>query len=224
MAEHASQVAIAPSILNSDLARLADSLRLLEEADVDWVHLDVMDGQFVPNLSIGVPVVASVRAATRLPLDVHLMIVEPERFIPQFVEAGADSITVHYEATPHQHRALQTIRSLGARASLAINIGTPIAAILDLLPACDKVLVMSINPGFGGQAFVPVTLRRLRELRRALDAEGYSHDVQVDGGVSARNARQIVEAGSTNLVAGSAIFGHDGGVVAAVNELRAAVS
>jgi ribulose-phosphate 3-epimerase len=215
-------VDISPSILNSDLTRLRESLELLTAAEVDWVHLDVMDGQFVPNISIGIPVVASVRAATQLPLDVHLMIAQPERYLPEFIGAGANSITVHYEATPHQHRALQTIQAAGVRAGLAINIGTPIVAVADLLPVCDLVLVMSINPGFGGQAFQPITLRRLRQLRDIIERDGYATQMQVDGGVSARNAAEIVAAGADNLVAGTAVFGHTGGVVTAVRELRAA--
>ena len=223
-AQPVRKVELAPSILNSDLARLADSLALLEQAEVDWVHLDVMDGQFVPNISIGIPVVASVRAATTLPLDVHLMIAQPERYLEQFIEAGANSITVHYEATPHQHRALQMIRSAGVRAGLAVNIGTPILALADLLPVCDLVLVMSINPGFGGQAFEPVTLRRLRQLRELIERDRYATSVQVDGGVTPRNARQIVAAGADNLVAGTAVFGHADGVIAAVRELRGAVN
>ena len=218
----ARHVAISPSILNSDLTRLSESLELLAQAEADWVHLDVMDGQFVPNISIGIPVVASVRAATRLPLDVHLMIVQPERYLAEFIEAGANSITIHYEATPHQHRALQTIQASGVRAGLAVNIGTPIVAVADLLPICDLVLVMSINPGFGGQAFQPVTLRRLRQLRELIEHDGYPTGIQVDGGVTARNARQIVEAGANNLVAGTAVFGHEAGVVTAVRELREA--
>lgn len=216
-------IALAPSILNSDLARLADSLQLLEQAQVEWVHLDVMDGRFVPNISIGIPVVASVRAATKLPLDVHLMIEAPERYIPQFVEAGADTLTVHVEATAHPHRALQMIREAGIRAGLALNPGTPTDAALDLLPLCDLVLVMSVNPGFGGQSFIPTTLRRLAALRAELSAGGYPADIEVDGGISAHNARRVSEAGATILVAGTAIFGHAAGVLAAVQELRAAL-
>jgi ribulose-phosphate 3-epimerase len=215
-------VAIAPSILNSDLARLADSLRLLELAEVDWVHLDVMDGRFVPNISIGIPVVASVRAATSLPLDVHLMIDEPERYIAQFVEAGADTLTIHVEATRHPHRALQMIRERGVRAGLALNPGTPLDMAIELLETCDLVLIMSVNPGFGGQSFIPTTLRRLRDLRAAGERYGQTFDIEVDGGISARNARNVTEAGATILVAGTAIFGHDASVIMAVRELREA--
>jgi ribulose-phosphate 3-epimerase len=216
-------IAIAPSILNSDLARLADSLRLLEQAAVEWVHLDVMDGRFVPNISIGIPVVASVRRATRLPLDVHLMIDEPERYIPQFIEAGANTLTVHVEATRHPHRALQMIRERGIRAGLALNPGTPLAHAVELLPLCDLVLVMSVNPGFGGQAFIPTTLQRLRELRAACQTAGADPDIEVDGGVSAENAGSIAAAGASILVAGTAVFGHKRGVVDAVREIRGAV-
>jgi ribulose-phosphate 3-epimerase len=214
------EIALSPSILNSDLTRLADSLRLLEEAEVEYVHLDVMDGRFVPNISIGIPVVASVRAATRLPLDVHLMIDEPERYISQFIEAGADILTIHVEATRHPHRALQAIRETGIRAGLALNPGTPIAHAIELLALTDLVLVMSVNPGFGGQTFIPTTLRRLTTLRAAIVEGGFPTLIEVDGGVSARNAGAIAGAGTDVLVAGTAIFGGEAGVVAAARQIR----
>lgn len=214
---------IAPSILNSDLTRIAASLCCLEEAGADFVHLDVMDGRFVPNITIGIPVVASIRAATRLPLDVHLMIDEPERYVQQFVEAGADIVTIHVEATRHPHRALQAIRESGVRAGLALNPGTPVAAAIELLPMCDLVLVMSVNPGFGGQTFIPTSLRRIREMRAAIDGGGGATLLEVDGGISTRTAAAVVEAGADVLVAGTAVFGHEAGVVAAVRGLREAV-
>jgi ribulose-phosphate 3-epimerase len=213
---------ISPSVLNSDLTRLADSLRLLEQAGADYVHLDVMDGVFVPNISIGIPVVASVRAATSLPLDVHLMIDAPERYIAEFIEAGADILTVHVEATRHPHRALQMIRERGASPGLALNPGTPINHAIELLPLCDLVLVMSVNPGFGGQKFIPQTLDRLERLRAAIHDGGYQTLVEVDGGVSAHNAAEIASAGADVLVSGTALFGADEGLVAALRTLRAA--
>lgn len=213
---------ISPSVLNSDLTRLAGSLRLLEQAGADYVHLDVMDGVFVPNISIGIPVVASVRAATRLPLDVHLMIDAPERYIAEFVEAGADILTIHVEATRHPHRALQMIRERGASTGLAINPGTPIDHAVELLPLCDLVLVMSVNPGFGGQKFIPQTLGRLERVRAAIHDGDYTTLVEVDGGVSAHNAAEIASAGADILVSGTALFGADEGLVAALHALRAA--
>lgn len=215
---------LSPSILNSDLTRLHESLQMLEEAQVEYVHLDVMDGRFVPNISIGVPVVASVRAATRLPLDVHLMIDEPERYISQFVEAGANILTVHVEATRHPHRALQAIREAGARSGLALNPGTPMSHAIELLSIADLILVMSVNPGFGGQTFIPTTMDRLRTLRSAIDEGDFHTLIEVDGGVSAANAREIAEAGADILVSGTAIFGADDGVVAAVQRIRNTVS
>lgn len=211
---------ISPSVLNSDLTRLAESLERLEQADVDYVHLDVMDGVFVPNISIGIPVVASVHNATQLPLDVHLMIVEPERYIPSFIDAGADILTIHVEATRHPHRALQSIRERGAKAGLALNPGTPVSHAIELLPLCDLVLVMSVNPGFGGQSFIPTALQRMTQIRSAIHDGGHQTMIEVDGGVSHRNAREVVTAGADMLVAGTAIFGADD-VVAAVHELRA---
>ncbi|MEI2617966.1 MAG: ribulose-phosphate 3-epimerase [Thermomicrobiales bacterium] len=218
------RVMLSPSILNSDLARLADSLALLEQAGADYVHLDVMDGRFVPNISIGIPVVASVREATSLPLDVHLMIVEPERYVEQFVAAGADIVTIQVEATAHPHRVLQSIREQGARAGLALNPGTPISHAIELLPLCDLVLIMSVNPGFGGQSFIPTSLRRLGEARAAIDAVGYPTILEVDGGITTRTAPKAVEAGATMLVAGTAIFGAEAGVVAALHDLRGAAT
>jgi ribulose-phosphate 3-epimerase len=215
---------IAPSILNSDLTRLGESLRLLEEAEADFVHLDVMDGIFVPNISIGIPVVASVRQATTLPLDVHLMIDAPERYVAEFVAAGADILTIQVEATRHPHRVLQSIRERGVQAGLALNPGTPLDHAIELLPLCDLVLVMSVNPGFGGQAFIPTTIRRLQTLRQVVVDGGYQTLIEVDGGISTRNAGAVVAAGAGVLVAGTAIFGAGDGVVAAVKALRTAAT
>lgn len=222
--ERNASVLIAPSVLNSDLTRLAESLAQLEQAGADLVHLDVMDGRFVPNISIGVPVVASVRAATSLALDVHLMIDEPERYVAQFIDAGADILTIHVEATRHPHRVLQSIREAGARAGLALNPGTPVSLAVELLPLCDLVLLMSVNPGFGGQTFIPTSLRRITTLRSAATAEGYELLIEVDGGISARNARDVVDAGANVLVAGTAVFAAEGGVSAGVATIRDALS
>lgn len=213
---------ISPSVLNSDLTRLADSLRLLEQAGADFVHLDVMDGQFVPNISIGIPVVASVRKTTSLPLDVHLMIDAPERYLAEFVEAGADILTIQVEATQHPHRALQMIRERGVQAGLALNPGTPIDHAIELLPLCDLILVMSVNPGFGGQKFIPTTIQRLARLRDAIQAGSFETIIEVDGGVSALNAAEIASAGADMLVAGTAVFGAEEGLIRAVHTLREA--
>lgn len=215
-----NNVMIAPSILDSDLTRLRESLELMERGGADFVHLDVMDGCFVPNISIGVPVVASVRQATSLPLDVHLMIDHPERYVDAFIDAGASVVTIHYEATPHPHRALQSIRERGAQAGLALNPGTPVHAVRDLLGLCDLVLLMSVNPGFGGQQFIPRTIDRLIELGGILGSESLEPMVEVDGGVNAGNAGEIVAAGATVLVAGSAVFKHDDGVEEAIQAIR----
>lgn len=224
MLETNQNVLISPSVLNSDLTRLGESLRVLETANADFVHLDVMDGRFVPNISIGIPVVESVRNATSLPLDVHLMIDEPERFIPGFIDAGADILTLHVEATRHPHRALQSIRERGIRAGLALNPGTPIDHAIELLPFCDLVLVMSVNPGFGGQSFIPTTLRRLSAVSLAASEAGLSPLIEVDGGISATNAASVVAAGARVLVAGTAVFGNPDGVEAAVARIRQAAT
>lgn len=215
-------VRLAPSILDSDLANLAVSIAALERAGADYIHLDVMDGQFVPNISIGVPVVASIREATTLPLDVHLMVDRPERYVELFIDAGADVLTIHYEATVHPHRALQMIRARGIQAGLALNPGTTVQVVSDLLPFVDLVLLMSVNPGFGGQTFIPTTLKKIGTLRSLMTEDGIDALVEVDGGVNVGNASDICAAGASVLVAGSAIFKHAEGVERAVHELRLA--
>ena len=219
---HGGEVRLAPSILDSDLTNLSVSLAALERAGADYVHLDVMDGHFVPNISIGVPVVASIRKATQLPLDVHLMIDRPERYIPAFIDAGADILTVHVEATAHPHRALQMIRERGILSGIALNPGTAVRSVCDLLPFADLVLLMSVNPGFGGQTFIPTTLRRIADLKAMLVDQGIEALIEVDGGVSPANAGDVAAAGASVLVAGSAVFKNKSGVEHAVAQLREA--
>ena len=198
-------VKIAPSILSADFAALGDDIERVEGGGADQLHVDVMDGRFVPNLTIGPVVVAAIRKRTRLPLDVHLMIVEPERFVAEFVAAGADMVTVHAEACPHLQRTLAQIRELGAKAGVALNPSTPPDALRYVLDDLDLVLIMSVNPGFGGQAFIPGAHRKIREVKALLGDRPV--EVSVDGGVKAGVAKSLVQDGATTLVAGSAIFG-----------------
>ncbi|MBT9281404.1 MAG: ribulose-phosphate 3-epimerase [Hydrogenibacillus schlegelii] len=201
-------VRIAPSILSADFGRLADEIRDVEAGGADLIHIDVMDGRFVPNITIGLPVVRAIRPVTRLPLDVHLMIVEPERYLVEFVAAGADIVSFHLEATPHAHRALQMIRAAGARAAVAITPQTPAEAVRHLIPDLDMVLVMTVNPGFGGQAFIPQMVDKVRTLRAMLDAAGRPDvAIEVDGGIDVETVPAIVAAGARVLVAGTAVFG-----------------
>jgi ribulose-phosphate 3-epimerase len=200
-------VLISPSLLSCDFGRLAEEVRAVEAAGADWIHVDVMDGRFVPNLTLGPVVVRAIKQAATRPLDVHLMIVEPERYIEAFAEAGADILTVHVETSPHLHRTLQHIRLMGARPAVVLNPSTPLSAVEEVLGEVELVLVMSVNPGFGGQGFIEAAVDKVRRLRAMLDARGLSTHIQVDGGINAETARRVVEAGATVLVAGSYVFG-----------------
>ncbi len=200
-------VKIAPSILSADFGRLAEEVRAIEAAGADYVHVDVMDGRFVPNITIGLLVVEAVKRSTSLPLDVHLMIVEPERYVADFIKAGANLVTVHVEVSPHLHRTLQQIRSLGAKPSVVLNPSTPLNSIEEVLTEVDQILLMSVNPGFGGQAFIHATVDKVRRLRAMLDAKGLKAvDIEVDGGINAETAKLVTAAGATVLVAGNAVF------------------
>ena len=199
-------VEIAPSILAADFASLGDGIRAVERGGATLLHVDVMDGHFVPNISIGVPVVASLRKATRLPLDVHLMIENPEQYIPLFAEAGADMISVHQEATPHLDRALSMIREHGCKPGAVINPATPVSMLSEVLGRVDHILVMSVNPGFGGQKFIPGALEKIRQLKLARERYNLSFRIEVDGGVGPDNVADLVRSGAEILVAGTSIF------------------
>jgi len=215
---------IAPSILSADFGCLSSQIKEVEEAGADWIHVDVMDGHFVPNITIGPLVAEAVNQATALPMDVHLMIQEPDRYLGAFVDAGADRITVHQETCPHLHRTLQEIRDLGALPGVSLNPSTPVDSIRDVVGELEMVLIMTVNPGFGGQRFISRSLQKLEELGELLDREGRGDLlVQVDGGIDETTAMGVVEAGAGVLVAGSAIFGHPGGAAEGVRVLRSSL-
>lgn len=199
---------IAPSILSADFSRLGEEIRAIDAAGADWIHVDVMDGRFVPNITIGPLIVGAIRPVTQKPIDVHLMIVEPERYVEDFAKAGADHITVHAEhnASPHLHRTLTQIKELGKVAGVVINPGSPLELIDYVLDVCDLVLIMSVNPGFGGQSFIPGVVPKIRKLRQMCDERGLDPWIEVDGGLKAGNTWQVLEAGANAIVAGSAVF------------------
>jgi len=221
-------VRVAPSILSADFGRLAEEVRAVEAAGADAIHVDVMDGRFVPNITIGPLVVRAVRAATKLPLDVHLMIVEPERYVDEFARAGADLISVHLEASPHLHRTVEHIKSLGKKASVAVNPHSSLDGLDVVLPDLDMVLLMTVNPGFGGQRFIEVVVPKIEALRATVARRGLATDIEVDGGVSPETVARVVAAGANVLVAGSAIFGAPGrdyrGAIQALREGAARAS
>ena len=197
---------VAPSLLSSNFLCLEDDCKMLNESEADWFHLDVMDGRFVPNISFGFPVIEHVRKATKKICDVHLMILEPERYAENFKAAGADILTVHLEACPHLHRNIQQIKSLGMQAGVALNPSTPVFMLQDILGDIDMVLIMSVNPGFGGQKFIPNTLNKIRELRRMIDDNKLNVKIEIDGGITLDNAKGIVDTGADVLVAGNTVF------------------
>jgi ribulose-phosphate 3-epimerase len=219
-----SDVRIAPSILSCDFGRLAEEIAAVEEGGADWIHVDVMDGHFVPNITIGPLVAKAASAATGLPIDVHLMIESPDRYLEAFRDAGADILTVHVEACIHLHRTVQEIRRLGMRPGVALNPATPLESVREIVADLDLLLVMSVDPGFGGQSYIRSSTRKIERAREMLDAAGSDAVLEVDGGVAADNAAEIAGAGATALVAGSAIYGHAGGPGQGVRAIRAALA
>lgn len=197
---------IAPSILSADFANLERDIQLVEKLGADYIHVDVMDGQFVPNITLGPNVVSAIRPVTKLPLDVHLMIVDPENYVDAFAKAGADIITVHQEATPHIHRAMQMIKAAGVKAGVVINPGTPLCAIEHVLDLADLVLIMTVNPGFGGQSFIESSLDKIAQLKEWKETKGYTYEIEVDGGIVPETAKRCKEAGADVFVAGSYIY------------------
>jgi ribulose-phosphate 3-epimerase len=214
---------LAPSILTADFARLGEQIQEAEAAGVDWFHLDVMDGHFVPNLSFGPLLVRAVRSVTRLPLDVHLMIEQPERYLADFAQAGADRLTVHVETCPHLHRIIEQIKEVGLKAGVTLNPATPLSSLEEILPEVDLVLIMSVNPGFGGQKYIPASTAKIARLQAMLNAIDSEAELEVDGGINADTIAEVVEAGATVLVIGSAIFNQQAPIAENVRRLRAAL-
>ncbi len=218
------QIKLAPSILSADFARLGEQVAEATEAGADYIHIDVMDGHFVPNITIGAPVVASLRSWTHLPLDVHLMIERPERYIADFADCGASIITVHVEACLHLHQTIQLIKKLGVKAGVALNPATPLSSIDEIIPQVDLILIMSVNPGFGGQPFIPETLEKIARLRSILDSRKAKAELEVDGGVTINNAPSIVQAGANVLAIGASLFTAEEGIGQALQKIRKAIS
>lgn len=223
MPESKVKVKLAPSILSADFGRLGEQVAAATQAGADYIHVDVMDGHFVPNITIGPLVVTALRRWTKLPLDVHLMIESPDRHIKAFVEAGAGIITVHIEACPHIHRTVQIIKSLGVKAGVALNPGTPLESLAEILPALNLILVMTVNPGFGGQTFIVDTLNKIARLRAELDNRNSPAELEVDGGINAEVAPRVVKAGARVLVAGAAVFNKEQTVAEALQKIRASL-
>jgi ribulose-phosphate 3-epimerase len=217
-------IKLAPSILSADFAHLGKQVREAEQAGADRIHIDVMDGHFVPNISMGVPIVASLRRVTRLPLEIHMMITDPDFFLDEFTEAGSDSFLVHWEGNNNLHRTVQRVKALGKRVGVAINPATPAPVLEEILQDVDQVLVMTVNPGFGHQHFIHTTLPKIRRVRQMIDEIIPGCDIEVDGGIDAATAPLAVNAGANVLVAGSAIFSESKGVIAAMERLRAAAN
>lgn len=217
-------IKLAPSILSADFARLGEQVAEATKAGADYIHVDVMDGHFVPNLTIGAPVVASLRSWTNLPLDVHLMIEYPERYIGDFANSSANIITVHIEACPHIHRTIQLIKELGIEAGVALNPATPLGSVEEIISHVDLILIMSVNPGFGGQVFIPETLGKIARLRKMLDERGLDVELEVDGGITIDNAPSLVKAGARVLAMGNSIFKAKVGISQALQNIREAVS
>jgi ribulose-phosphate 3-epimerase len=214
-------IEIAPSILSADFTKLGQQIEIVERAGASLLHVDVMDGRFVPNITVGLPVVKAISRATRLPIDAHLMIVEPGRYAEQFVKAGAQMVSIHIEADPHAHRTLSAIRAAGAQAGIVVNPATPLSALDEALKFADYVLLMSVNPGFGGQEFIPESLDKIRRLRKMIDERGLKARIEIDGGIDAENIAEVASAGAEIIVSGSAIFGAPDPAVA-LRELREA--
>ena len=217
-------IKLAPSILSADFAHLGEQIEEVTRAGADYIHVDVMDGHFVPNITIGAPVVASIRRVTSLPLDVHLMIEHPERYISEFINAGADIITVHVEASPHILSTIQAIKEQGVKAGVSLNPPTPLSAVDEFIHHVDLILIMSVNPGFGGQSFIPETLPRIANMRKIIDSRKPGVELEVDGGINAENAPEIVKAGANVLVAGNSVFRAEEGISQALQRLREATA
>ncbi|HBO33954.1 MAG TPA: ribulose-phosphate 3-epimerase [Anaerolineaceae bacterium] len=214
---------ISPSILSSDLKNLGAQVRAAQEGGADEIHVDVMDGCFVPNITFGTEILRACKDSCDLPMDVHLMIIEPEKHLKDFIKAGASTVTIHFETCPHIHRSLQTIRELGAKAGLTFNPGTPVDGLNYLTDVVDQVLIMSVNPGFGGQKFIPSALKKIALVSRMLKESGSDAIIQVDGGISAETILEVYQAGARNFVAGTAVFKHPEGIAAGIAALRAAL-